>query len=155
VTRGSAALRPNWLIAIRRYLVAIAIGNLLWETAQMPLYTLWRNGSSRSILWAVLHCTGGDLVIATVALTAALGTVGSAGWPRERHSAVAVAIVAICVGYTVFSEYLNTVVRQSWAYSEWMPIMPWIGTGAAPLAQWVVVPAFAYRTAAHSGRDAR
>lgn len=111
-------LPPSWLIAVRHYVIGIAIRNFLWETAQMPLYTLWRNGSPRSILWAILQCTAGDLVIATVAPTAVLGTVGSAEWPRERHGAVAVVIVAIYGGYTVFSEYLNTVVRGSWAYSE-------------------------------------
>jgi hypothetical protein len=38
------------LVAIRHYLIAVACGNLLRETAQLPLYTLWRNGP------AVLLC---------------------------------------------------------------------------------------------------
>jgi hypothetical protein len=53
--------------------------------------------------------------------------------------------VAIGLGYTVFSEWLNTVVRQSWAYAAAMPTVR-VGTleiGLAPLAQWLVVPPLA------------
>ena len=42
--------------------------------------------------------------------------------------------------YTVYSEYLNTVVRGAWAYTEWMPTVPWLGTGLSPLAQWLIIP---------------
>jgi hypothetical protein len=45
-------------------LAAVAIGNLAWEFAQMPHYTLWRTGSPGEIAFAVLHCTVGDVVIA-------------------------------------------------------------------------------------------
>jgi hypothetical protein len=105
-------LRPNWLIAVRRYLIAIAFGSLLWETAQMPLYTLWRTGTAAAIAQAVLHCTLGDVLIATVALVAALAVVGSPAWPNERLVSVAVAVVIVAVSYTAYSEYVNTSVRR-------------------------------------------
>jgi hypothetical protein len=56
VTFGGTGLRPNWLIAIRRYLIAIAICNLVWETAQLPLYTIWHTGTPATIAGAVFHC---------------------------------------------------------------------------------------------------
>ena len=62
---------------------------------------------------------------------------------------IAVAVVGIGVAYTIGSEYVNTIVRRSWSYSEWMPTLPWLGTGLAPLAQWLVVPALALRAARH------
>ncbi len=31
--------------AIRSYVLAVAGLNLLWEVAQLPLYTIWRTGS--------------------------------------------------------------------------------------------------------------
>jgi hypothetical protein len=31
------------------------------------------------------------------------------------------AVLAGCVAYTIFSEWLNTAVRQGWAYSPLMP----------------------------------
>src|SRR3546814_5165705 len=36
----------GWLAAVRRYLAVIAVGNLLWEFAQLPLYTIWYEGRS-------------------------------------------------------------------------------------------------------------
>jgi hypothetical protein len=42
---------------------------------------------------------------------------------------------------------VNTAVRRSWSYNEWMPTLPWLGTGVAPLAQWLVVPTFALTAA--------
>jgi hypothetical protein len=144
---GRTAAHPRWLDAIRRYLVVAAVGNLIWEMAQLPLYTLWRIEPMRSLVRTVLHCTAGDMVIAAVTLVIALATLGNARWPDERLAAVAAAVVATGVAYTIGSEYLNTVVRRSWAYTEWMPTLPWTGTGLAPLAQWVVVPAFALSSA--------
>ncbi len=136
--------RANWLSAVRRYLLAVAVGNLVWEMAQLPLYTLWRTGTVRLLLYAVLHCTAADIAIATVTLVLALVIIGDVRWPDERFAAIAVSVIASGVAYTIGSEYLNTVVRQSWAYTEWMPTVPWIGTGLAPLAQWIVVPAAAF-----------
>ena len=61
-------MRRDWLTTARRYLVAVTAGTLVWEMAQMPLYTLWRTGTAREIAWAILHCTLGDLAIAMVTL---------------------------------------------------------------------------------------
>jgi hypothetical protein len=139
----------GWLTAIRQYLFVAAVGNLIWEAAQLPLYSLWRTEPMRAIVRAVLHCTAGDVAIATAALIIALVTVGTARWPDERSLVIAVAVVAMGVAYTIGSEYVNTIVRRSWSYSEWMPTLPWLGTGLAPLAQWLVVPALALRAARH------
>jgi hypothetical protein len=51
------------------------------------------------------------------------------------------------IGYTVFSEWLNVVIRAAWAYSEWMPVIPLFGhkIGLSPLLQWIVVPAVAFK----------
>ncbi|MBS0161715.1 MAG: hypothetical protein JSS48_03980 [Nitrospira sp.] len=139
----SASENVNWLSAIRRYLAAVAAANLLWEFAQMPLYTLGQTGSAREIILAGLHCTAGDILIALATLFAALVVFGSADWPEDRFWLVGIAAVAVASGYTVFSEYLNTVVRHSWTYSRMMPTLPWLGTGMAPLAQWLFIPAVA------------
>jgi hypothetical protein len=59
--------------------------------------------------------------------------------------------LSIGVGYTIFSEYLNTVIRRSWTYAELMPTLPLLGIGLAPMAQWVVVPS---ASLAFAGRHA-
>ena len=143
MTGDDASARPRWLAAVRRYLVAVAVGNLLWEAAQLPLYTLWRTEPVRSLVRAVLHCTAGDIVIAAVMLVIALVAVGNARWPNERLAAVVVVVVAAGVAYTIGSEYVNTIARRSWTYTEWMPTVPWLGTGLTPLAQWLFVPSLA------------
>ena len=149
--------RPDWLTAIRRYLLVVTAANLMWETAQAPLYTLWRMATPLEIVQAIVHCTLGDLVIATAALIAALALVGSPAWPDRRAGALIATVVIGTTGYTIYSEYVNVVVKQSWAYTEWMPRLPWLGTGLSPLAQWLIVPAVALFWAgrAVSARDQR
>ena len=133
----------DWLTAIRRYLIAATGGNIVWETAQAPLYTIWHTGTARDVVQAIVHCTFGDIVIETVAVVAALIAVGSPAWPDQRFGHVLAATVIFAALYTVYSEYMNTIVRHSWSYTSWMPTLPWLGTGLAPLAQWMVVPALA------------
>jgi hypothetical protein len=58
-----------WRIGLRRYFFAVALGNLAWETAHLPLYTIWREGTARTMAVAVFHCTAGNLLIATATLT--------------------------------------------------------------------------------------
>ncbi len=84
-----------WLPAMRRYLAVIAVGNLAWEMAQLPLYTLWRTGSTRDIAFAVIHCTGGDVFIAAVSLLGSLLLFGAADWPRSRFLPVAAATAVL------------------------------------------------------------
>lgn len=128
---------------MRRYLVVIAVANLAWETAQMPLYTLWRTGSTAAIAFAVVHCTGGDVLIAGASLAGGLLLFGAPDWPRARFLPVAATAIVLGIAYTIYSEHLNTG-RNAWTYSERMPVLPGLGTGLAPLAQWVVVPVLAF-----------
>ena len=130
----------SWFIVLRRYFLFFAIANLLWEIAQLPLYTIWRAGSPGEIAFAVAHCTGGDLLIGTSTFLASLLMIGSRHWPSDRYFHVALAAIVLGAFYTMFSEWLNVSVRQSWAYSDLMPRLPGIGTGLSPVAQWIVVP---------------
>lgn len=150
----------SWLhnyrfVAFGRYLLAILIGNLLWETAQIPLYTIWRDGSLGQVAFAIVHCSAGDLLIASTALLGALLVFGGRQWPHRRFGAVGSLAVVGGSAYTVFSEWLNTGIRGTWAYSAWMPKLPIIGTGLAPLVQWIVVPTLALLWARRGVRPTR
>lgn len=128
--------------ALRAYGTTIVLVNLAWETAQLPLYTLWETGTSGEIAFAVLHCTVGDLLIASFALGLAILLSGG------RHSIrrpVRIGLLTVCLAlaYTLFSEWLNTEIRQSWAYAPTMPVLPGLGTGLLPTAQWLLVPPLA------------
>jgi hypothetical protein len=141
----------SWLAVLRRYLPFVAVANLAWEVAHLPLYTLWNEESPREIAFAVVHCTAGDVLIATAALVLALLLFGDHDWPETRVPQVTAATVVLGVCYTVFSEWLNIEVRGSWAYSDLMPVVPVIDTGLSPLLQWIVIPLIAFRW---SRRDA-
>lgn len=141
---GEDAASKDWFSALRRFVLASAFGNLVWELAQLPLYTIWQDGSAREIAFAAFHCTGGDILISGASLLAALLVLGNARWPHARFHRVALTALAGGLAYTIFSEWLNTEIRGSWAYTEWMPVLPLIGAGLSPFAQWIVVPIVAF-----------
>ena len=130
----------DWLSAIRRYLAVTVAGHLVWEALHVPLYGIWEEGNTAEIAFAVVHCTGGDLLIALTSLVGALMLAGSPRWPARRFHVVAALTIAFGVLYTIYSEWLNVSVRGSWSYSARMPILPLLGTGLSPLLQWIVVP---------------
>jgi hypothetical protein len=129
-----------WRGFLARYLPGVAIANLLWEVAQLPLYTLWGEASRGDLVYAVVHCTAGDVLIAGSALLAAMCLAAPTGFPRWRFARVAVVATLLGLGYTAFSEWLNTAVRASWAYAPAMPILPLLGVGLTPIVQWLVLP---------------
>src|SRR5205814_9950389 len=59
-------------LILRRYLPWLAVLSLGWEIAQLPLYTLWNAAGRGYIVFAVAHCTIGDILIGTVALALSL-----------------------------------------------------------------------------------
>lgn len=124
------------------YIAPIVVLHLVWEILQLPLYTLWRESSSSAIAFAVLHCTLGDVMIAASSLYVAIVVCGGPHWPLERYKRVALMAGAVGLVYTVFSEWNNTVVTRSWAYSLWMPTL-W-GIGLSPVLQWLVIPAIVF-----------
>ena len=134
------------------YIVLAGAGHLLWEAAQLPLYTIWSTGTRSEILFAVLHCTGGDLLIAASALALAPLVASMARW-LPFGARMAIITLLLGLGYTVFSEWLNTEIRQSWSYTEAMPVLPPLGTGLTPFLQWLIVPAMALGYAARKFRN--
>ena len=103
-----AAATGDWLSSQRRFLAASALGHLVWEIGQLPLYTIWSEGTTRDIVVAAIHCTGGDILIAGASPLVALMLLGNARWPHSRFKNVALAAIVGGVGYTIFSEWLNT-----------------------------------------------
>lgn len=138
-----------------RFVPLLAAGNLVWEILQLPFYTLWQEGTPRSRLFAVLHCTAGDVMIGTAALVISVMLFGRRGWPQYGHGRVLGVATVVGLAYTVLSEWLNTHVTMSWQYSESMIRVPPLGTGIAPLLQWIIVSPMAYALAHALGRARR
>ncbi|KZY46949.1 hypothetical protein A3731_30790, partial [Roseovarius sp. HI0049] len=91
------------LTALRRYFSVIIPANLIWEFAHMPLYTIWKEGTWGEIVFAAVHCTGGDILIAMSTLMLALMLSGR-GWPlvASTRRSVTVLTVVFGLGYTLF-----------------------------------------------------
>ncbi len=146
---ASAGPAPRWhrdratlkFVALR-YVPALGALNLLWEIAHLPLYTVWSEGSPPYLAYVVAHCTLGDVLIGTLALLIALMAVRARTVETWRWKQVILFLVVPAIGYTALSEWINTVVRDSWAYSALMPVVNLGGfeIGLSPLAQWLVIP---------------
>lgn len=158
MTSVSAHPAPYWyrdraslkFIAFR-YIPLLGAFSLLWEIAQLPLYTLWEEGAPSFIAYAVIHCTLGDVAIGTLALLVALIAARAHAVATWRWRRVALFLVIPAVGYTALSEWINTIARGSWAYSSLMPVVDLGGLmiGLSPLAQWMVIPPVALWLASH------
>ena len=116
--------------------------NALWEAAQLPLYTLWQRGSWYDITFALVHCTIGDLLIGVTvtAVSAAVLFLLTKSPPKLASGTFLGLFLVLGIAYSVFSEWLNVEVRETWAYTEQMPVLPPLGTGLTPIFQWLIVP---------------
>lgn len=149
--------REAWRLIALRYLPAMAALNLAWESLQVPLYTLWDEARAAYIVFSIVHCTLGDILIGAVALALSLIILrerAPAGWGWRAVTALT---VALGLAYTVFSEWMNTAIQRSWSYSERMPTLA-LGDftlGLSPLLQWVLLPPLAVYVARRAARRAR
>lgn len=114
---------PNRLIAIRRYPVAVPVGNLVWERAECRF----------------TRCLPGDLVTATVALGFAVARFGGPASPGEESRSVLDAVIVDGVAYTIDNEYANSVLRVL-ELQHVVPTLPALGLGLAALTQWSLFP---------------
>ena len=153
-TASSPKTSADWIAALRIYLGAVVLGNLVWELAQLPLYAIWQTATARALVVALLHCMGGDILIALTSLMLALVLAGNVAWPGCHFRRVATLMVLFGFSYTIFSEWLNVTVRHTWAYADRMPIIPVLGVGVSPLVQWLVIPLAAILLARRYSRPA-
>jgi len=137
-------LKASWLAALRIYIATTVVSHAIWEIIQLPLYTIWSTGTPREIMFAIVHCTAGDFLIAALSLVAALLLLGGNAWPNARFIPVMIATLSLSLSYTIYSEWANTVLHQTWAYSNLMPKLPPFSTGLSPLLQWIIVPSLGF-----------
>lgn len=143
-----------WTPVLYRYLIISACAHLAWEIVQLPLYTLFWTASTAQIAFDVIHCTAGDVLIALATFMLAVAVVPPGSHTPHQYAHVAILTVVLGVAYTVFSEWLNVTVSGNWAYTDDMPCLPFIGTGLAPLLEWIVVPTTALLFVGRRAREA-
>ncbi len=138
-----------------RYLACLAGLNLIWEIAQLPLYTIWSEAPLNKLAFAVAHCTVGDVLIGGGALLIAVLALRAPAFEHWNWIAVGLLAVFVGVAYTAFSEWTDTTIRNSWQYSSLMPLVR-VGSvpiGLSPILQWLVLPPLALYLARHARRQ--
>lgn len=127
--------------AFRRLVVWAGLAaalHLIWEIAQLPLYTLWDDPDRGRIAAYVLHCLLGDVLIAvTVYLLTAI-VFRELYWPERRPWPAGAFMLVAGLAFTASSEWYNVYRAGNWAYTAAMPLVA--GIGLAPLLQWFIVP---------------
>jgi hypothetical protein len=96
------------------------------------------------LVFAAVHCTGGDVLITLSTIILTLLIFGGPDWPRAHKGRVLAAAILFGIGYTIFSEWLNIEIREAWTYRDLMPVIPVIDAGLSPILQWVIIPIAAY-----------
>jgi len=123
----------RWIAVI---LVTFAL-HFAWEMAQGNLFQLMQSMPFwRATAWCA-RATAGDLVITTIAFSAAAMS-GGLHWPLIRRR-LSPALIFLTVGILITIGYeIYAVSTGRWAYDEQMPQI--LGIGLSPLLQWIVIP---------------
>ncbi len=124
----------------RRWIAVILITFALhfaWEMAQHSLYLQMQSKSFWRATAICARATVGDLVITTIAFSAAAMS-GGRSWPllRRRLSPTLIFLTVgmiLTIGYECYAVFTG-----KWAYDERMPQI--FGIGLSPLLQWIVIP---------------
>lgn len=132
----TAAQGPAFLLLT--WSVASAAANLVWEFAQLPLYTLYDEPDAGKIIRYVLHCTVGDVLVALSAYALTALALRAWAWPLLDPLHGITLTTALGLAYTAASEWYNVYRAAAWAYSESMPLV--FGIGLTPLLQWLLIP---------------
>jgi len=131
----------NWrhLPEMRLLLFALPL-ETLWEIAQFPLYTVWHDNGWGTILYSLVHCTVGDLLILLACYELIALVNRNRRWFNTRPLLNGLLFTLAGAAYTVYSEIANTGLAGAWNYTEDMPIVPVFGIGGTPLLQWLLIP---------------
>ena len=138
-SRGSLINLRASLQSILPLVAAAFVLNFAWEMVQAHFYadmtglSLWE--ASRRCLLATI----GDVAITVAAYCAVAAWVRQMSWMRKPESRFAVSFWIIALGMSIVIER-DAVAAGRWHYVSEMPLVPWLGIGLAPAAQWLLLP---------------
>ena len=126
---------PEIIISIFGFLF-----NFIWEIWQVPLF---QGMDELTHFEATLHCTMaalGDVVILLVAFWIIALTARSRSWIIHPKTIQVTGFIVIGIVITVVIEAIAIHVLNRWQYATVMPTLPILGTGIAPILQWLIIP---------------
>ncbi len=121
------------------FVVLSGVFHFAWEVLQAPLFSSLDDDSHFA---GVVECgwaTFGDILIMIAAFLVARVLAGRA-WNMSAFGRGVFVFLAVGLVATIALEYLNTEILGRWTYVPEMPRLPILGTGLAPIAQWLVIP---------------
>lgn len=138
--RYPAATHTVVLQALLVFALLTFLFHFAWEILQAPLFARMPEMSHWQATLVCLKATLGDVGIALASF--AVGAVLEKRWlwfvdPGNRALA---AYVATGVLITIAFEWHAVYWAGRWAYSDLMPLVPFLHVGLAPVLQWVVLP---------------
>ncbi|WP_148862202.1 hypothetical protein [Marinobacter fonticola] len=126
---------PELHIAIFAFLL-----HFIWELIQMPLFAGFGETHYYKV---ILHCTRatfGDVVISLAAFWSACVVVKSRFWFLRYGKPGLWTFLGVGMLITIVFEVLATGPLRRWEYGGAMPVLPILGVGFSPVAQWIVLP---------------
>ena len=128
--------------------------NFFWEIWQAPLF---QSMDTLTHSEATIQCTlaaFGDVVILLVAFWMIALTAKSRHWIVLPKKTQIIGFIAIGIVITVVFEAIAIHVLNRWQYATVMPTLPIIGTGIAPILQWLIIPSIIVFMMRRRGKNA-
>jgi hypothetical protein len=126
---------PEFNVALFAFLL-----NYPWEFLQVPLFAEMPTLGHWEAVKFCTRATLGDVLIALVAFWVVAGVRRRRDWLRCPDAKAIAGFVAVGIVITIGLEWHATVLQDRWQYAERMPTLPLLGTGLAPLLQWLLLP---------------
>lgn len=133
------ATRSLKTVEINLFFFAFLI-NFVWEMLQMPLFSYPSNSSLEQINLACLQASAGDAAMTVVAFWIVAILQKGRRWIFHLSWVSLALFLLPGLVMTIVFEALATGPLQRWTYADAMPVLPGLGTGIAPLAQWLILP---------------
>lgn len=121
-------------------LILSFLGHFAWEILQAPLFSSLDATAHFAGILVCLRATFGDLGIALGAFWCTAWLSGSRDWVARPTLRLTCLFIGIGLAVTIGFEFVSTDILDRWAYGPAMLRLPVVGTGLAPLMQWLVVP---------------
>ncbi len=139
--RPSRWLAVTWLPEFNVAVFAFLL-NYPWEFLQVPLFAGMADAPHWEAIQRCARATLGDIVIMLIAYWFVAVIARSRHWITAPTAAHLTIFVAVGVTISALIEWLalRGLWLGGWEYSPLMPVIPGIGVGLSPLAQWVVLP---------------
>lgn len=111
-----------------------------WEMLQAPLWVGMANVPHAQGVRACGVAALGDVMIALLAYWSAAVVARSRRWLLDPSCRTLLVYIVVGLVLTIGYEFLATEILRRWEYASAQPRVPLLGTGLAPLVQWMVLP---------------